>query len=299
MTNSGSIALTEITEENNYYPFGLKHKGYNDDYSSNRNAVATKFKYNGKELNDELGLDLYDYGARMYDASLGRWQVIDPVSNWAYDLSPYRYGFNNPILYIDRFGLFETRKEARKYKRKHKIKGRVTKRKEDGVFSIDNRKAKTSIWNDPEFGMTKGALVVGNPDRVYNETISTTNSTSGGISFFTGVVSEILTSTRTGSDIAYFFSNNKVFLNSAKYLKPISYGMSTLNMFSDVILLQQGQQSVEETGANISVTLLSMGVGGWPGLLIQANYQASKSYMRMVKEHPEWVMPTKYRSFTH
>src|SRR5690606_23494069 len=40
--------LLEIIEENNYYPFGLKHKGYNDVVSANVNSVAKKFKYNGK-----------------------------------------------------------------------------------------------------------------------------------------------------------------------------------------------------------------------------------------------------------
>jgi RHS repeat-associated protein len=99
--NNGSIALTEITEENNYYPFGLKHQDYNDDYSSNRNAVAAKFKYNGKELNDELDLDLYDYGARFYDAALGRWHVIDPLADKYPNASPYCYALNNPITYID------------------------------------------------------------------------------------------------------------------------------------------------------------------------------------------------------
>ncbi|HEX8577837.1 MAG TPA: RHS repeat-associated core domain-containing protein, partial [Flavobacterium sp.] len=54
----------------NYYPFGLKHNGYNfvvNGYNLN------KYKYNGKELQDELGLNLYDYGARNYDPALGRW----------------------------------------------------------------------------------------------------------------------------------------------------------------------------------------------------------------------------------
>jgi RHS repeat-associated protein len=66
--------VLEIIEENNYYPFGLKHKGYND-YIPNTN----KFKYNGKELQDELGLNMYDYGARNYDPALGRWMNIDPA----------------------------------------------------------------------------------------------------------------------------------------------------------------------------------------------------------------------------
>ncbi len=98
---NGSIALSEITEENNYYPFGLKHQGYNNLISSNANAVAGKFKYNGKELNDELDLNLYDYGARFYDAALGRWSVIDNKAEKYYFTTPYTYGINNPIRFID------------------------------------------------------------------------------------------------------------------------------------------------------------------------------------------------------
>ncbi|MEP5339095.1 MAG: DUF6443 domain-containing protein [Algibacter sp.] len=94
-------ASTEILEENNYYPFGLKHKGYNNVVSANANSVAQKYKYNGKELNDELGLDWYDYGARNYDASLGRWMNIDPLAKVYYSKSPYNYALNSPIVMVD------------------------------------------------------------------------------------------------------------------------------------------------------------------------------------------------------
>ena len=43
-------------------------------------VVAQKFGYNGKELNEELGLQWHDFGARNYDASLGRWMNIGSVS---------------------------------------------------------------------------------------------------------------------------------------------------------------------------------------------------------------------------
>ncbi|HAF28640.1 MAG TPA: hypothetical protein DCG75_06290 [Bacteroidales bacterium] len=107
--HNGSIVLSEITEENNYYPFGLKHQGYNNTVSSNANAVAGKFKYNGKELQDDLigsnSLDLYDYGARFYDAALGRWHVIDPMCELARRWTPYQYAYSNPIRYIDHDGM--------------------------------------------------------------------------------------------------------------------------------------------------------------------------------------------------
>nr|WP_308446802.1 RHS repeat-associated core domain-containing protein [Flavobacterium collinsii] len=62
--------------EYNYYPFGLKHEGYN----TVKTGVENKYKYNGKELLDELGLNFYDYGWRNYDPALGRLMSIDPLA---------------------------------------------------------------------------------------------------------------------------------------------------------------------------------------------------------------------------
>ena len=70
---------TDIIEESNYYPFGLKHLGYNDDIIGG-NDVAQAWKFGGKEYNQELGLDWYDVSARNYDPALGRWMNIDPLA---------------------------------------------------------------------------------------------------------------------------------------------------------------------------------------------------------------------------
>ena len=96
--NDGQItASTEIIEENNYYPFGLEHKGYN----SVVNGTHYPFGYNGKEENDELGLEWLDFGARNYDASLGMWMNIDPLAELMRRHSPYNYAFDNPVYFID------------------------------------------------------------------------------------------------------------------------------------------------------------------------------------------------------
>ncbi len=82
----------------NYYPFGMritKTRHSKGKYDYNR------YLYNGKELQDDFDLDWYDYGARMYDAQLGRWHVIDNSSEKYFNYSPYNYVENNPLAFFD------------------------------------------------------------------------------------------------------------------------------------------------------------------------------------------------------
>ncbi|KFF10058.1 RHS repeat-associated core domain-containing protein [Flavobacterium hydatis] len=92
----------EILEENNYYPFGLKHQGYN---TLNLEA-GYKYKYNGKELQDKLGLGFYDYGARNYDPAIGRWMNIDPLAEQGRRWSPYNYAMDNSVYFVDPDGMW-------------------------------------------------------------------------------------------------------------------------------------------------------------------------------------------------
>jgi RHS repeat-associated protein len=100
-----------ILDENNYYPFGLIHKNYNLSkfiYTKIGGAVGLlpgvsgyKHKFNGKELQDELGLNVYDYGARMYMPDVARWGSTDGKAELYFGTSPYVYAKNTPIQAID------------------------------------------------------------------------------------------------------------------------------------------------------------------------------------------------------
>ncbi|WP_082989220.1 RHS repeat domain-containing protein [Culturomica massiliensis] len=85
-----------LLEENDYYAFGHRHPR-----SEHAQSSANRFKYNGKELQTVGGLGYLDYGARLYDQSLGRWFTTDPLSEKYYGLSPYVYCGNNPLNMID------------------------------------------------------------------------------------------------------------------------------------------------------------------------------------------------------
>ncbi len=86
----------EVEETSYYYPFGGIFLSTGSD--------VQPYKYNDKELNTEKGLNWYDYGARQYDAVLGRWNTVDPMAEKMYQWSPYTYCFDNPIKHIDEDG---------------------------------------------------------------------------------------------------------------------------------------------------------------------------------------------------
>ena len=93
---------TEILDESNYYPFGMKHKDANSIFKSGANFMAQKYGYNGKEYEQGIGIDLYEMDWRSYDPVIGRWLAMDPVIHFS--MSPYTAFDNNPIFWSDPSG---------------------------------------------------------------------------------------------------------------------------------------------------------------------------------------------------
>lgn len=130
LNGDGEVTPGEIIEENNYYPFGLKHQGYNELAGD-----VHKYKFLNREHQPELGLNTIATDYRHYDAALGRFNNMDALSELAYGQTPYRYGFNNPVYWTDPTGLFESWGAAYAWGSKYFTSFSITN--SEGIYSVD------------------------------------------------------------------------------------------------------------------------------------------------------------------
>lgn len=103
--NVGSIRAIldyngNLVEANEYYPSGVRWSS--EDLPS---STSNRFRFNGKEEQNFLGIPYIDYGARMYDSQyLLSWLTPDRYSESFYNISPYSFCAGNPMLYADTDG---------------------------------------------------------------------------------------------------------------------------------------------------------------------------------------------------
>ncbi|WP_264524260.1 DUF6443 domain-containing protein [Flavobacterium sp. N502536] len=255
--------VLEIIEENNYYPFGLKHKGYND-YVDNSN----KFKFNEKELQDELGLNMYDFGARMYMPDLGRFSVIDPMADFVNYQSPYVVSDNNPIYNVDEYGLGILN-----------VLGNIFRRIGNGIKQVINGKDCSCVvkedslyksWIDPDFpssggGRSKPVYVKKTeesretPGKIPELTLGSTGLVIGDnpepktsefdiptppVPSFTKSVTPPLYKAGKIININVRFNPNSSILNSSASDKTLNDLLKTLTDYPQILLLIKGNVSI-------------------------------------------------------
>jgi len=208
--------VLEIIEENNYYPFGLKHKGYND-YADNSN----KYKFSGKELQDELGLNMYDYGARNYDPALGRWMNIDPLAEKKFDFTPYRYAYNNPLSFIDPDGMLEDdygvdedgnfqllKKTDDKFDRVYAVDSKGNKKDTDGNKKVDEKDGVTvakGIVNQ----MTEEKPIVRIDGDLFAPDYSVSDNNKGNAKDYSNLFKYVSDNTNVEFSLTFFNDNGK------------------------------------------------------------------------------------------
>jgi RHS repeat-associated protein len=101
-----------VRQVDSYYSFGMNIKGLSQN--STDQVRPNEYLYNGKMIQDEMGLGWLDYGARFYNPVLGRWNSVDPKAEIYTSWSPYNYCYNNPINFIDPDGKVVEKPDTKK-----------------------------------------------------------------------------------------------------------------------------------------------------------------------------------------
>lgn len=87
----------QVVQETDYYPFGLAIAKNPSDLAQSR--AKNKYLYLNRELQPVTGW--LDLKARFYDPAIGRFLSVDPLTDQQEHLTPYHYGYNNPVRFAD------------------------------------------------------------------------------------------------------------------------------------------------------------------------------------------------------
>ena len=221
-----------ILEESNYYPFGLKHENYNSqvyELADSADGVSIilaptirnkyQYKFNGKELQDELGLNLYDYGARNYDPAIGRWLNLDPLAETSRRFSPYTYALNNPVFFIDPDGMeatdwFKDLKGVMQFDPKVQSQADLGNK---GTYVGDTDKQTTASGGTADF-RSDGSIMYSKESDAYSRVMSNTLGTGREQNAIIGDKSVLVlpdynnsaSSGGSGTDLGYSFKNGNL-----------------------------------------------------------------------------------------
>ena len=146
---------SELLQENHYYPFGMVMEGEWTPQVGERN----QYQYNGKEIDNDLGLDWYHYGFRMYDPAIGRFTGVDPLAEKYASWSSYSYVFDNPLIFIDPDG-----RSPDWYPEYDAQSGQINLVAEAGDNEASLRKWANGVFSDAEVSTLYGSMENGKID---------------------------------------------------------------------------------------------------------------------------------------
>jgi RHS repeat-associated protein len=128
------------------------NQAFTSTISPSAMLFADMFTFSAKERDSETGLSYF--GSRYYSSDLSIWLSVDPMAAKYASTSPYAYCRNNPIIMVDPNGEFDTRAEARRYRKEHHTGGIIKRNsgrdKFSGKFSIDNKREYVS-YTKPQY----------------------------------------------------------------------------------------------------------------------------------------------------
>lgn len=138
------VGSDSIRETINYYPFGSEMTM--QDPALMNSDFQHPYRFTGKELDRVNGLNMYDFGARWYDvAGVPMWTSVDPLAEKYYNVSPYAYCHNNPVMLVDPDGRDGVYIVFPDYKISTPL-GKISGLGHAGVLLIDNKSGLTKYY---------------------------------------------------------------------------------------------------------------------------------------------------------